>query len=497
MPCLRTTTLLGLVLSFATLPLGRPAHGDPSRQPPTPCTPLYFAARSQRDDAAALAALLTAGAAVDGDPRCEKPPLHEVTSHAKLASLRFLLSKGANPNGLSVAGTIPLTEAVLPDNEPASLQMIEELLRAGAQVNARDARGQTALLKAVQATQLAVAERLLAKGADPRITDTSGNRAVSWAPDEGGFKKRLVAIADGMKGPVPAPVFMEAEAIRARGSFGQPGLFWIGKETRVGLMSGLGMENGALRLVDPDGNDVAAAPESPLRDYFPIGQVLDLDGDGARDFSLLLKEGASSTFSLYLSLRGGQTSLLVNYDAGIDRLTGSVPITSALRAPVASELERRGGLTHDQVQRLLATYRIMVDVEALNALQADHAQALRAYKAHKPARAAALLDDALTDGAVGVLDPGGRDETVTAILNDHGFFLLEAGLTERAVAALRVVIARAPDRAVAYLNLADAEHARGDLASAGVHYRRYATLMEAAGKRDKVPARVSDRAASH
>ena len=53
------------------------------------------------------------------------------------------------------------------------------------------------------------------------------------------------------------------------------------------------------------------------------------------------------------------------------------------------------------------------------------------------------------------VDPSGRDPEITAILNDYGFFLDEAGQHDKAISVLQVVIARDPNRAVAYLNLAD------------------------------------------
>lgn len=131
--------------------------------------------------------------------------------------------------------------------------------------------------------------------------------------------------------------------------------------------------------------------------------------------------------------------------------------------------------------------------EAWAALEKVHADAVRAYRAHEPAKAVRLLEPVLAPSAINSIDPGGQHPAVTAILNDYGFFLAEAGLPERAAAVLQAVVARAPDRAVAYLNLADAEHAQGQTQAAREHYRRYADLMGEAGKTDKIPARVGER----
>ena len=224
-------------------------------------------------------------------------------------------------------------------------------------------------------------------------------------------------------------------------------------------------------------------------------EVLDIDGDGLRDLSYLLRDGQDehTWYCLYLTLRGGEISLLVEYDAKKRRLTGSVPISPALRGPVAAELERRVGLSRDDFERLLPGYTLVVN-PYLRDLEAVHAQALRLYQARKAAKAARLLEPQLTDSTLmGQADPDGRSPKVTEILNDYGFFLLESGQAYDASIFLRMVIERAPDRAVAYLNLADAEYAADDKAAASGHYRQYTTLMKGAGKGDKTPPRVAQR----
>lgn len=70
-----------------------------------------------------------------------------------------------------------------------------------------------------------------------------------------------------------------------------------------------------------------------------------------------------------------------------------------------------------------------------------------------------------------------RDDYVEMI-NDYGFFLLEAGHPERASMILEGVIAVAPDRAVAYLNLADALWALGRFDEARPLYAEYQSLLD-------------------
>jgi tetratricopeptide (TPR) repeat protein len=457
---------------------------------PSYCTPLYFAAHGARDEVSVLEALLAAGARIEGDPRCERSPLNEAISRAKLASVRFLLSKGANPNAMARNGAIPLVEAAQAREAKARLPLIETLLGAGAAIDGRDVRGGTALERAVDLKQRALSDLLIAKGADPRITDVYGYTALTWAP-EGSFRKSVEAAAARMKRPVPAPVFFEWKGV-STSNWGSLGAFWIGKDARVGVMN-----NDTFRVVDPAGNERAVLPQSPVRLCAePVAELLDLDGDGVRDVSFVGKECESaSTFLLHMSLRGGQTNFFVNCDTANDRLTGPAPLPPALRGVVAALLERRLGLGHDRVERLLASYALMLDPSNLAYLEQDHQQALRAYKAHQPAKAASLLEDDFALPVLGQTDPSGTDPKVTAMLNDYGFFLTEAGKHEQAVVVLQRVLARAPNRAVAYLNLADAEYARGDRTGARGHYRRYATLMQEVGKSDKVPARVAERSA--
>jgi tetratricopeptide (TPR) repeat protein len=75
------------------------------------------------------------------------------------------------------------------------------------------------------------------------------------------------------------------------------------------------------------------------------------------------------------------------------------------------------------------------------------------------------------------------------VKNDHGFFLDRLGRRAEAERVLREVVAAAPDRAVARLNLADCLHAQGKLAAARAEYAAYARLTP----RPRWPARVTQR----
>jgi hypothetical protein len=492
---------LAPIFFLSALALARAAHGQAGPGfpyykglRPDSCGPVFLVVH-EKDDAAALEALLKTGASLQEDPRCMRPPLHEAVRQGKRAMVRLLLSKKADPNALSLSGDIPLTEAINNSHpQDAALGLIDELLAGGAEINGRDALGRTALIWTRIRNYDIVFDALLSKGADPRITDTDGRTVFDYDPPAGTLRQHLVAAAARMKGPVPPPVFTPPRSV----SWMYDSPSRIGKEARVGITPQ------GLRVIDPAGTVVGAAPAAPVQNHslHVPPHFLDLDGDGVRDVSILVVDNSPSDprpydneFSLFVSLRGGLTNLLVNYDKKADRLTGNTLLGPSLRGPVTAELERRGELDSQTIERLLASYTLMVDVEALATLQKLHADARRAYKAKKPSRAASLLEGKLEGTALSTLDPSGRDDRVTAILNDYGFFLAEAGQLPRAIATLQLVIARAPDRAVAHLNLADAEWARGNENGARVYYRRYAELLGTAGKEEKIPARVTQRLA--
>jgi ankyrin repeat protein len=92
-------------------------------------------------------------------------------------SARTLLSQGADPNQRAVDGTTPLHWAVR--NE--SVELVELLLRAKADVRAADRYGVTPLHIATSLANNTIAQRLLAAGADPNATDQSGETLLSLA----------------------------------------------------------------------------------------------------------------------------------------------------------------------------------------------------------------------------------------------------------------------------------------------------------------------------
>lgn len=97
----------------------------------------------------------------------------------RTAMLDSLLAAGANPNARDLEGTPALILAVNKENASAARMLVE----AGADVNARRAAYfySTALMEASTDDDIELAAWLLAQGADWRLRDSFGDPAVNWA----------------------------------------------------------------------------------------------------------------------------------------------------------------------------------------------------------------------------------------------------------------------------------------------------------------------------
>ena len=99
------------------------------------------------------------------------------------AAARLLLDRGADPNqaARNPAKVTALHAAVSSDQ----LQIVEWLLDAGADVNARQQMDYTPLMGAAANARTAIMELLLARGADPSMRTTDGKTAADLARDHG------------------------------------------------------------------------------------------------------------------------------------------------------------------------------------------------------------------------------------------------------------------------------------------------------------------------
>ena len=103
--------------------------------------------------------------------------LHIATQRRDAVWMRFLLSKGANPNAEKRDGTTPLELAA----QLGFVEGIEVLLERGAHVDTTNGAGETPLISAVHRRDTEMIRMLIGKGADPSRADNSGRTARDYA----------------------------------------------------------------------------------------------------------------------------------------------------------------------------------------------------------------------------------------------------------------------------------------------------------------------------
>jgi ankyrin repeat protein len=159
------------------------AGADPNRvsQNAMRVAPLHSAVAAQQ--LAISEDLLRHGADVNATQADDFTPLHEAAQNGQLAMIELLLAHGADPNRFSqnAMRVAPLHSAVAAQH----LDISEDLLRQGANVNAAQADDFTPLHEAAQNGQLAMIELLLANGADPSARKSDGQTPLDVAEAHG------------------------------------------------------------------------------------------------------------------------------------------------------------------------------------------------------------------------------------------------------------------------------------------------------------------------
>lgn len=112
--------------------------------------------------------------------------LLEAISAGDLARAKSLIEGGANVNARDAYGATALMNAA----HGGSLEMVEALLAGGAEIDAKDELGWTALMKACFNADLnrgfpEIVSRLIAAGADPNVKITYGIRPLMLAAGYG------------------------------------------------------------------------------------------------------------------------------------------------------------------------------------------------------------------------------------------------------------------------------------------------------------------------
>ncbi|MBQ1960542.1 MAG: ankyrin repeat domain-containing protein, partial [Akkermansia sp.] len=96
----------------------------------------------------------------------------------------YLLTDEAIENGISVQGNILFITPPQAFRQTIRLQAVDALIKAGANVNAQDEDGNTALMDAADEGHTAVVLRLIQAGADVNARDDEGETALRKAIEE-------------------------------------------------------------------------------------------------------------------------------------------------------------------------------------------------------------------------------------------------------------------------------------------------------------------------
>ena len=139
-------------------------------------TALHWA--SYRDDLEIADLLIRAGAKVDAANDLGATPIWLASQNGSARMVRRLLQAGANPNLALLEGETPVMVAA----RVGAHEVVDALAAKGAHVNARAARGQTALMWAVAQKHPDVVKVLLTRGADVYARSEVWNQVMAVPP---------------------------------------------------------------------------------------------------------------------------------------------------------------------------------------------------------------------------------------------------------------------------------------------------------------------------
>ncbi len=194
------------------------ASADPTQVDAAGMTTLNAATLG--NDTATIRLFVDAGAAIDAPDRfVGSTPLMNAAANGNLEAVKLLLSKGANVNAVSAPPVIPVKNGIIALGSFTPLlnaatgpaPVVQALVDAGAAVNARDARGMTALMLAVNADHSdEQAIRLLMAKSDLAVKSNTGETALDWAAKNGSTWVVKELEKAGAPRSVPRPISVQS-----------------------------------------------------------------------------------------------------------------------------------------------------------------------------------------------------------------------------------------------------------------------------------------------
>jgi len=129
-------------------------------------------------------------------------PLFGAVMHNNTAEAKRLLATGADPNEARLLGFPAVFFPVTFRN----LEVFRAMVEKGADVQARDASGSTALMWAVfnEAGDPTMVEELLRLGLDPNARNQAGETALTWAARRGNTRALAALEKAGASNPLSA-----------------------------------------------------------------------------------------------------------------------------------------------------------------------------------------------------------------------------------------------------------------------------------------------------
>ena len=144
-------------------------------------TALMEASRRGKTHHEIAAALIQAGAGIDAQDPYGVTPLLFAAISGSPETIRMLLKSGADVKAKDVDGRTALIETLTTENDLPP-ETIEELIQAGSEVNVRIYGGLTPLMIAATGNSR-ILRAISRAGADVNATDDQGATALRWAKD--------------------------------------------------------------------------------------------------------------------------------------------------------------------------------------------------------------------------------------------------------------------------------------------------------------------------